>query len=518
MNGLEDLLDDGDSLVAKNLTVKKSKEELDLFEALDHKSVVVKEGSHRVVVFKKVPPRAYSKPFTRFSLPCDVDGQGTWDAELDMADSFNYITEERFDMLGFIRVDYGDYGRKMVKEVRAKIHGFTFLVDFVMIGYANEGEPSVIFGRDFLVTSKSMVDFGIGEMRIDLTMHEEMKDLDVMLDALVENLEEVGSSNGDLVKMGKASQKVKEALDRKYKELEESKPILELLENYITHQKKVDEVLIGRSRLSNDEYSEEEKMRIVEHGLPKKMCDPGNFVLLVRVNETVEMSALADTGASMSVLPYCVFKNLGLGDPKPYNSNLTMAENTQSKAMGEAKNLRIQIGYQAYLVGFLVLDIPVDKELPLLLGHPFLRACGAVIDIGRDEEDDWLSCFEVGRDKDGNPKYGPVAPLFLDIEDDMERALALEAYLNPFKNIIVFKKLIDFLGSRLVQLKNTDWGNEGHGTYKKVEGDGTWHTKFKVITPSGQKFTRGFKTKETNRKLSGKFTSEDILKFDHFLD
>ncbi|GKF99791.1 hypothetical protein Tco_0301482, partial [Tanacetum coccineum] len=79
------------------------------------------------------------------------------------------------------------------------------------------------------------------------------------------------------------------------------------------------------------------------------------------------------------------------------------------------------------------------------------------------EEDDWISFFEVGRDEDGNPKYGPIAPSFLDIEDDMERALEMGAYFNPFKNIIVFKKLIDFLGSLPVQLKNTDWGNEGHG-------------------------------------------------------
>ncbi|GKF22647.1 hypothetical protein Tco_0074969 [Tanacetum coccineum] len=168
LNGMEDLLDDEDSLEARKLTVGKSKEELGLFEALDHKSVIVKEGSHRVVVFKKAPPCAYSKPFTRFFLPCDVDCQGAWDAELDMADLFNYITEERFDQL--------------------------------VTGYANEGEPSVIFGRDFLVTSKSRVDFRIGEMRIDLTMLEDMKDIDVMLDAL----EEVVSPNSDLVKIGKA--------------------------------------------------------------------------------------------------------------------------------------------------------------------------------------------------------------------------------------------------------------------------------------------------------------------------
>ncbi|GJZ34339.1 hypothetical protein Tco_0580156 [Tanacetum coccineum] len=174
LNGMKNILDDGDYMEAMKLTVEKSKEELELFKELKHKSVIVNEGSHRVVVFKKSPPRSYSKPFTRFSLPYDVDGQGVWDAELD-------------------------------------------------------------------VTS------------------------------------------------------VKEALDRKYKELKESKPVLEVLENYMTYRKKLNEVLMGRSRLSSDDYGEEEKMRIVE-----------------------------------------------------------------------------------------AIDIPVDKELPLLLGHPFLRTCGAVIDMGRD--------------------------------------------------------------------------------------------------------------------------------------
>ncbi|GJS99974.1 zinc finger, CCHC-type containing protein [Tanacetum coccineum] len=417
LNGIEDILDDGDSMEVRKLTVEKSKEEFELFEALDHRSVSVNEGSHRVVVFKKAHPRTYSKPFTRFSLPCDVDDQGAWDAELDMADPFNYMTEERFDQLGFVRVDYGKYRIKMVREVRVEIHGFTFLVDFVVIGYANEGEPSVIFGRDFLVTSKSRVDFGIGEIRIDLTMLEEMKDIDVMLDKLVENLEE---------------------------ELEESKPILEILENYMTYRKKLDEVLMGRARLSRDDYVEEVQMRIVKHGLPKKCVT----------------RAVLHTGrqGTSFVVGAPIFENLWSG----YRHGR----------------------------GTLCINDGVIHHTYF----PKPRAKAYLDNFAQEEEDDWLSCFEVRRDEDGNPKYGPVALSFLDIEDDMERALAMEAYFNPFKNIIIFKKLNDFLG------------------------DEAWHTKFEVTTPSGRKFNWMFKTKKTNRKLSRKFISEDILKFDQFLD
>ncbi|GKB38443.1 putative ribonuclease H-like domain-containing protein [Tanacetum coccineum] len=381
--------------------------------------------------------------------------------------------------------------------------------------------------------------FGLGEMGIDITMLKEDKDVDTLLANLVEDMAEVGNTSGELVKI---------ALERKYQELEEKKTIIEVLENYMVYRNKLDDVLMGRAMLENKDHREEERERIIEKGLPKKLSDSGNFILPVRVNGVTHLSVLADTRASVSVLPYSLYKNLGLGNPRLYYFDLTMANNTQAKAMGEVRNVRIQIGYQAYHSDFLVLDIPVDKELLLFLGRPFLRTCGALIDMGRgkmtiddgvikhtyypkpraykaylesfeiDEDEDCLGCYDVGRDEDENPKYGPVAPSFLDIEDEMERELAMEAYFNPFKNIIVFKKLIDCLGSLSVQLNNTDWGSKGYGVYKKTKEDGVWHARFEVTTPSGRKFTRGFKTNKTKRKLSRIFTSKDILKFDNFLD
>ncbi|GJX41474.1 hypothetical protein Tco_0256464 [Tanacetum coccineum] len=158
---------------------------------------------------------------------------------------------------------------------------------------------------------------------------------------------------------------MKEVLDIKYKELEESKPNLEVLENYVMYKKKLDEILICKERINKKEFSEEDKVGIIEHSLPKKMCDPRNYVLPVKINGVVEMVALVDTGASVSVLPYSLYKDLRLGDPRPYQTNLKMADNTQAKAMGELKNVIIQIGYQAYVVDLLILDILMDPELPI---------------------------------------------------------------------------------------------------------------------------------------------------------
>ncbi|GKD01705.1 hypothetical protein Tco_1171979 [Tanacetum coccineum] len=153
-----------------------------------------------------------------------------------------------------------------------------------------------------------------------------------------------------------------------------------------------------------------------------------------------------------------------------------MEDNTQAKAMGEVKNVRIQIGYQAYVVDLLILDIPVDPECTLsindgVIRHTYFPKPRSKLYVEAFEiegEDDWLGSFEVGRDENGNVKYG--------------------------------------------------LGNEGYRTYKKVDGDGDWHARFEVVTPSERKFNRTFKTKTTTRKLSGKFKTEDILRFSHFLD
>ncbi|GJU01899.1 retrovirus-related pol polyprotein from transposon TNT 1-94 [Tanacetum coccineum] len=344
----------------------------------------------------------------RYSIPCKVDGQRAWDAELDLADLVNYVTEKVLGNMGFVRVNLCDYGRKMVNDVNVEIHGVKFKADFVVLDYIR----------------MNLTKFKEGIEVIDLT-------------------EEVGSSSEEVVKMGKANRnkgyninKLTPPPSLKVEEipptsLKESKPILEDLDNYVVYKKKLDEILI------------------------------------------------VDTGASVSVLPYSLYKDLGLRYPRPYQTNLTMADNTEAKAMGEVKN-----------------------------------TCGAILTMGRV----WL-CIDDGVisipifTKHGH-KLDVVAFEMEDIEDDMERALAMEEYFNPFKNLILFKKLVDFLGSLLVQLKNLDLGNEGYETYKKIDGDRDWHARFEIVTPSGRKFNRAFKTKTTTRKLSGKFKTEDVLRED----
>ncbi|GKC03353.1 hypothetical protein Tco_0994963 [Tanacetum coccineum] len=272
------MLDDGDSTM-KVEELAEVETELDKVDAMD--TMVAKEK-----VSKKMKRNR------------------AWDAELNLAYCDNYMTEEMLSTIGLIRLYYGHYGRKMVKDVRVEIHGYDFHVDFVVLEYVNKGEPLVVFGRNFLVATKSQVDFGLGEMRIDITMLKEDRDVDTLLANLVKDMVEIGEMSSEVVKMCKANriknynvskltpptlpkieeipppssstpqpifhplsptqkEKILEALDRKYKELEKERPILEVLDNYMVYRKKLDEVLMGRARIKNKDFTEEEKERIV---------------------------------------------------------------------------------------------------------------------------------------------------------------------------------------------------------------------------------------------------------------
>ena len=57
-----------------------------------------------------------------------------------------------------------------------------------------------------------------------------------------------------------------------------------------------------------------------------KYKDPGYPTILVMIRETCVEKALLDLGASVNLLPYSVYKQLGLGELKPTSITLSLAD------------------------------------------------------------------------------------------------------------------------------------------------------------------------------------------------
>ena len=91
--------------------------------------------------------------------------------------------------------------------------------------------------------------------------------------------------------------------------------------------------------------------------------------------------ALCDSGASINLIPLSVVKRLSLGELTPTTMTLQMADIILAQPEGILEDVLIKVGKFIFLVDFVVIDIEKDKQVPLLLGRPFLAIGAALIDV-----------------------------------------------------------------------------------------------------------------------------------------
>ena len=93
--------------------------------------------------------------------------------------------------------------------------------------------------------------------------------------------------------------------------------------------------------------------------------------------------ALLDLGASVNLLPYSVYKQLGLGGLKPTTITLSLADRSVKIPRGVIEDVLVQVDKFYYPVDFVVLDTdPAVKEanyMPIILRRPFLATSNAII-------------------------------------------------------------------------------------------------------------------------------------------
>ena len=93
--------------------------------------------------------------------------------------------------------------------------------------------------------------------------------------------------------------------------------------------------------------------------------------------------ALVDLGASVNLLSYSVYVDLGLGELEPTNITLQLADCSVKIPRGIVKDALVQVDKFYFPVDFVVLDTqPVvnqGTQLPVILGRPFLATPNAII-------------------------------------------------------------------------------------------------------------------------------------------
>nr|GEU30974.1 hypothetical protein [Tanacetum cinerariifolium] len=99
------------------------------------------------------------------------------------------------------------------------------------------------------------------------------------------------------------------------------------------------------------------------------------------IGTTTVINALADLGESISIMPFSLFKRLGLGNPKQINMVIEMADRSMQSSKGIVKNVLVKINKFIFHVDFIILDIIEDDKVPIILGRPMLATAHARINV-----------------------------------------------------------------------------------------------------------------------------------------
>ena len=91
--------------------------------------------------------------------------------------------------------------------------------------------------------------------------------------------------------------------------------------------------------------------------LPPKLKDPGSFVIPCMIGSETIDKALCDLGVSVSLLPLSLSKRMGIGELKPSEMTLKLAERYTIQPVGFVEDIPVKIEGIYIPDDFMIVDI-----------------------------------------------------------------------------------------------------------------------------------------------------------------
>ncbi|XP_062085902.1 uncharacterized protein LOC133792010, partial [Humulus lupulus] len=107
----------------------------------------------------------------------------------------------------------------------------------------------------------------------------------------------------------------------------------------------------------------EQASAVIDCKTPPKYKDPGCPTISCQIGEQEFGQALLDLGASVNLMPYSIYLQLGLGELKPTSVVLQLADRSVKKPRGIVEDVLIQIEKFYYPVDFLILDTQSEVSI-----------------------------------------------------------------------------------------------------------------------------------------------------------
>ncbi|XP_075076459.1 uncharacterized protein LOC142163104 [Nicotiana tabacum] len=117
----------------------------------------------------------------------------------------------------------------------------------------------------------------------------------------------------------------------------------------------------------------------VTRPIAENLPDPGSFTIPYTIGNYAFAKALCDLGAIINLMPLAVYKRLGIGRARLTSMLLQLVDRTVKRPSRILDDVLVQVGKFVFPADFVILDCQVDKEIPIILGRPFLTTKRALI-------------------------------------------------------------------------------------------------------------------------------------------
>jgi hypothetical protein len=170
-----------------------------------------------------------------------------------------------------------------------------------------------------------------------------------------------------------------------FKQVQINIPFLDAIQQIPSYAKFLKDLVTVKRKMNvpKKAFMTEQVSTILQCKLPLKYKDHRCPTITCMIGVSQIERALLDLGASVNLLPYSVYLQLGLGELKPTTMTLQLADRSVKVPRGIVEDVLIKVDKFCVPVDFIVLDTEpvqvIGSEIPMTLGRPFLATTNALI-------------------------------------------------------------------------------------------------------------------------------------------
>ncbi|XP_070057542.1 uncharacterized protein [Nicotiana tomentosiformis] len=253
-------------------------------------------------------------------------------------------------------------------------------------------------------------------------------------------------------------------------------PLVEDLEQMPGYSKLMKDLMTKKRSIWNFETIKvTHQVSAIVHFMAPKLEDPSTFAIPCTIRSADFAKALCDLGASINLMPYSVFKILGIGKPRPISMRLKIVDHTMKRPLRVIEDILVRVDKFIIPVHFVILDYEVDYEVPIILERPFLAMdTSTTINVGDileavlhkfddDEMDGFMECVDstlvvLQKRKKAigwtSADIRGISPVFcmhkIKLEDSAKSSIEHKVRLNEAMQGVVKKEIFKWLDVRVV--------------------------------------------------------------------